>query len=106
AGADVKVPRELTQAGEHDLRTRLREIYNPIMLELRAAQKPVVAAVNGPAAGLGCSLALACDLVLAAESSYFLLAFVRLGVMPDAGACLFLAERVGLARAAELVMCG
>jgi 2-(1,2-epoxy-1,2-dihydrophenyl)acetyl-CoA isomerase len=106
AGADVKSPRELTTSGDPDLSTRLREIYNPIVLELRSAPKPVVAAVNGPAAGLGCSLALACDLVLAAETAYFLLAFVRRGVMPDGGACLFLAERVGLARAAELVMRG
>ncbi|MGH2938446.1 MAG: enoyl-CoA hydratase-related protein [Solirubrobacterales bacterium] len=106
AGADVKVPREITADGEPDLSTRLREIYNPIMLEIRQAPKPVIAAVNGPAAGLGCSLALACDLTLAAESAYFLLAFARLGVMPDGGACLFLAERIGLARTAELAICG
>jgi 2-(1,2-epoxy-1,2-dihydrophenyl)acetyl-CoA isomerase len=106
AGADVKNPRELTAGGEPDLTRRLREIYNPVVLAVRAAPKPVVAAVNGPAAGLGCSLALACDLVVAAESAYFLLAFVHLGVMPDAGASLFLAERVGLVRAAELVMLG
>lgn len=106
AGADVKVPRELTSSGEPDLSTRLREIYNPVVLAIRQAPKPFVAAVNGPAAGLGCSLALACDLVLAAESAYFLLAFVHLGLIPDAGASLFLAERVGLARAAELMMLG
>jgi 2-(1,2-epoxy-1,2-dihydrophenyl)acetyl-CoA isomerase len=106
AGADVKVPREITADGDPDLSTRLQEIYNPIMVEIRHAPKPVIAAVNGPAAGLGCSLALACDLTLAAESAYFLLAFARLGVMPDGGACLFLAERIGLARTAELAICG
>lgn len=106
AGADVKNPRELTPEGHPDLSTRLREIYNPIVLCLRGMPKPAVAAVNGVAAGLGCSLALACDLVVAAESASFLQAFVRLGVIPDAGAAHHLAMRVGPARAAELTMLG
>lgn len=106
AGADVKNPRELLPDGTPDLSTRLREIYNPIVLAIRRAPKPVVAAVQGAAAGLGASLALACDLLLAAEDAYLLLAFVRIGVMPDAGASTFLAERVGLARAAQLAMLG
>jgi 2-(1,2-epoxy-1,2-dihydrophenyl)acetyl-CoA isomerase len=106
AGADVKSPRELTPAGDPDLSVRLREIYNPIVLAVRRAPKPVIAAVQGAAAGLGCSLALSCDLILAGESAYFLLAFVHLGVIPDAGASLFLAERVGAVRAAQLVMLG
>jgi 2-(1,2-epoxy-1,2-dihydrophenyl)acetyl-CoA isomerase len=106
AGADVKNPRELLPTGEPDLSTRLREIYNPIVLAIRRAPKPVVAAVQGAVAGLGVSLALACDLLLAAEDAYLLLAFVRIGVMPDAGASTFLAERAGLARAAQLAMLG
>lgn len=106
AGADVKHPRELTPSGDPDLSTRLRDIYNPIVLAVREAPKPVVAAVNGPAAGLGASLALACDLILAAESAYFLLAFVHLGVIPDAGSTFFLAERLGSLRATELIMLG
>jgi len=106
AGADVKNKRELTPEGDPDLSTRLREIYNPIVLALRTMPKPAVAAVNGVAAGLGCSLALACDLIVAAESAYFLQAFVRLGVVPDAGAAYHLAARVGPARAAELTMLG
>jgi 2-(1,2-epoxy-1,2-dihydrophenyl)acetyl-CoA isomerase len=106
AGADVKSPRELTPSGDPDLSVRLREIYNPIVLEVRRAPKPVIAAVQGAAAGLGCSLALSCDLILAGESAYFLLAFVNLGVIPDAGASLFLSERVGVVRAAQLVMLG
>jgi 2-(1,2-epoxy-1,2-dihydrophenyl)acetyl-CoA isomerase len=106
AGADVKVPRELTPEGHPDLHTRLREIYNPVVLAIRAAPKPVVAAVNGAAAGLGCALALSCDLVLAAESGYFLLPFVRLGIIPDAGGLYFMAARIGLARAAELALLG
>jgi 2-(1,2-epoxy-1,2-dihydrophenyl)acetyl-CoA isomerase len=106
AGADVKDARELTPDGVPDLSTRLREIYNPVILALRAAPKPCVAAVHGACAGLGVSLALACDVVIAADDAYLLLAFVRIGVMPDAGATAFLAERVGLARAAQLCMLG
>lgn len=106
AGADVKDPREPLPDGRPDLSSRLREIYNPIVLAVRAAPKPVVAAVQGAAAGLGASLALACDLLVAADDAYLLLAFVRIGVMPDAGAGTFLAERVGLTRAAQLAMLG
>jgi 2-(1,2-epoxy-1,2-dihydrophenyl)acetyl-CoA isomerase len=106
AGADVKNEREVTTAGEADLTTRLREIYNPIVLAVRAAPKPFVAAVHGACAGLGVSLAMSCDLVVAAEDAYLLLAFVRIGVMPDGGSTAFLAERIGLARAAELCMLG
>jgi 2-(1,2-epoxy-1,2-dihydrophenyl)acetyl-CoA isomerase len=68
--------------------------------------KPVVAAVNGPAVGIGCSLALCCDLIVARESAYFLLAFVNLGLVPDGGSSLVLPERVGLARATEIAMLG
>lgn len=106
AGADVKNARELTADGSPDLAGRLREIYNPIVLGIRCAAVPFVAAVQGPCAGLGVSLALACDLVLAAEDAYLLLAFVRWGVLPDGGATAFLAERVGLARAAQLCKLG
>jgi len=106
AGADVRDPRELLPDGTPDLSTRLREIYNPVVLAVRAAPKPVVAAVQGAAAGLGASLALACDLIVAADDAYLLLAFVGIGVMPDAGATTFLAERVGLARATQLAMLG
>jgi 2-(1,2-epoxy-1,2-dihydrophenyl)acetyl-CoA isomerase len=106
AGADVKGTRELTPDGDPDLSTRLREIYNPVILTVRQMPKPVIAAVNGVAAGLGCSLALACDLILAAESAYFLLAFVRIALSPDGGAGAHLPARIGRARAAELAMLG
>jgi 2-(1,2-epoxy-1,2-dihydrophenyl)acetyl-CoA isomerase len=68
--------------------------------------KPVVAAVNGPAVGIGCSLALAADLIVAAESAYFLLAFVNIGLVPDGGSTAFLPARIGYARAAEMAMLG
>lgn len=106
AGADVKNARDILPNGDPDLSSRLREIYNPIVLTVRSAPKPVIGAVHGAVAGLGVSLALSCDLLVAAESTYFLLAFVRIGVMPDAGASTFLAERVGLTRAAQLAMLG
>ena len=106
AGADVKVPREITPDGAPDLGTRLEEIYNPIVLELRRMPKPVVAGVHGSAAGLGFSLALAADLVVAARSASFVLAFVRIGVIPDGGSLPHLAARVGAVRAARLAMLG
>jgi 2-(1,2-epoxy-1,2-dihydrophenyl)acetyl-CoA isomerase len=106
AGADVKIPRELRPDGTIDLTVRLRTIYNPIVLEMRHAQKPFVAAIQGTAAGLGVSYALACDLILAGESANLMLAFVKIALLPDAGVLRFLAERVGLARAAELAMLG
>jgi 2-(1,2-epoxy-1,2-dihydrophenyl)acetyl-CoA isomerase len=68
--------------------------------------KPVVAAVNGAAAGIGCSFALACDLIIAAESSYFLLAFVNVGLVADGGSSVLIPERIGFTRAAEMAMLG
>ena len=106
AGADVKRTRDLMPNGDPDLSSWLHRHYNPVILAVREAPKPVVGAIQGAAAGLGCSLALSCDLLVAGESSYLLLAFVNIAVMPDAGALRFLAERVGLARAAELAMLG
>jgi 2-(1,2-epoxy-1,2-dihydrophenyl)acetyl-CoA isomerase len=68
--------------------------------------KPVVAAVHGAAAGIGASLALSCDLIVAAESAYFLLAFVNIGLVPDGGSSLLVPTRIGFARAAELALLG
>ena len=68
--------------------------------------EPVVAAVNGPAVGIGCGLALASDMIVAAESAYFLLAFVNIGLTLDGGNSLFLPARIGIARASELAMLG
>jgi 2-(1,2-epoxy-1,2-dihydrophenyl)acetyl-CoA isomerase len=106
AGGDFSKPRPLTAEGHPDLSSNLREVYNPLVLELRAIPKPVVVAVQGACAGLGVSFALACDLVLAADNAFFLLAFVKLGLSLDGGTSAFLAERVGLARAAEWAMLG
>jgi 2-(1,2-epoxy-1,2-dihydrophenyl)acetyl-CoA isomerase len=106
SGADLKEQRGSDDSGMPDLSARLTDIYHPIIAGLREMPKPVVAAVNGPAVGIGCSLALAADLVVAAESAYFLLAFVNIGLVPDGGSTAFLPARVGYARAAEMAMLG
>ena len=90
----------------HDVLTPLRSIYNPLILRVRTIPKPVIAAVNGPAVGIGCSLALAADLIVAAESAYFLLAFVNIGLGLDGGASQTLVARVGHARAFEIAYLG
>ncbi len=106
SGADLKEQRGNGDDGLPDLGSRLDEIYHPIITGLREMPKPVVAAVNGPAVGIGCSLALAADLIVAAESAYFLLAFVNIGLVPDGGSTAFLPARIGYARAAEMAMLG
>jgi 2-(1,2-epoxy-1,2-dihydrophenyl)acetyl-CoA isomerase len=95
-----------TAAGDPDIESMLVERYHPIVELVRAMPKPVLAAVNGPAVGIGCSLALAADLVVARESAYFLLAFVNIGLVPDGGSSLFVPSRVGFARAAEMALLG
>ena len=104
AGTDAKGARDVLPNGDPDVSNRLRDIYNPIILTVRSAPKPVIAAVQGACAGMGASVALSCDLVLAAENAYFLMAFVRLGLMPDGGVNTLLVERLGLARATALTM--
>jgi 2-(1,2-epoxy-1,2-dihydrophenyl)acetyl-CoA isomerase len=106
SGADLRAGFDPTPEGHPDVQTVLHERYHPIIRGLRELPKPVLAAVNGPAVGIGCSLALACDLIVARESAYFLLAFVNIGLVPDGGSSLLVPERVGLARAAEMAMLG
>lgn len=84
----------------------LLNTFNPFVSAVRKSPKPLVAAVNGVAAGVGVSLALACDLAVAAESAYFLLAFRRIGLVPDGGATWMLPRLVGKARAMELMLLG
>jgi 2-(1,2-epoxy-1,2-dihydrophenyl)acetyl-CoA isomerase len=84
----------------------LLRTFNPFVSAMRKSPKPLVAAVNGVAAGVGVSLALACDLCVAAESAYFLLAFRRIGLVPDGGATWLLPRLVGKARAMELMLLG
>jgi 2-(1,2-epoxy-1,2-dihydrophenyl)acetyl-CoA isomerase len=106
SGADLKAGFEPhPEDGMPDVRKEL-ELYHGAIVGIRKLPKPVVAAVKGPAVGIGASLALACDLVLAAESAFFSLAFVNIGLMPDGGSTLFVPAAVGKARAFQMAMLG
>jgi 2-(1,2-epoxy-1,2-dihydrophenyl)acetyl-CoA isomerase len=107
SGADLRdISDEQTPQGRPDVYKALTERYHPIITGLRTMPKPVVAAVNGPAVGIGLSLALCADLIVAKTSAYFLLAFVNIGLAPDGGSSLFVPERVGFTRAMEMAMLG
>ena len=106
SGADLKAGFDPTPEGHPDVGSALRDRYHPIITTVRTMPKPVLAAVNGPAVGIGCSLALACDLIVARESAYFLLAFVNIGLVPDGGSSLFIPARIGHTRATEMAMLG
>jgi 2-(1,2-epoxy-1,2-dihydrophenyl)acetyl-CoA isomerase len=109
SGADLKDlsgREELTPNGRPDVHKVLTERYHPILTGIRRMPKPVLAAINGPAVGIGLSLALAADLIVARESAYVLLAFVNIGLAPDGGSSLFVPERVGFTRAAEMALLG
>ncbi len=91
---------------KRSLADSLQRRYNPIIRRLTTMPKPIIGAINGPAAGAGCSVALACDLRIAAEGSYLLQAFVRIGLVPDSGSSWFLTRLVGYARAFEIASLG
>ena len=103
AGADVKS--QFSDDGARGVvEAEMRELTSPTIEILRSMPKPVIAAVNGPAAGVGCSIALACDLVVAAESAFFLLAFANIGLTPDGGASITVPARIGLGRAFTMAL--
>jgi 2-(1,2-epoxy-1,2-dihydrophenyl)acetyl-CoA isomerase len=106
SGADLRAGFDPADDGKPDIYKELHEIYHPVIAAVRMLPKPVVAAVNGPAVGIGCSLALACDLIMAAESAYFGLAFVNIGLMPDGGSTAFVPPAVGRARAFQMALLG
>jgi 2-(1,2-epoxy-1,2-dihydrophenyl)acetyl-CoA isomerase len=106
SGADLKAGFEAADDGRPNVRRELDDIYHPVIVGIRRLAKPVLAAVNGPAVGIGCSLALACDLVMAAESAFFGLAFVNVGLMPDGGSTAFVPPAVGKARAFQMALLG
>jgi 2-(1,2-epoxy-1,2-dihydrophenyl)acetyl-CoA isomerase len=105
AGQDLAdldfTPGSMTDPGE-----LVDKHFNPLIRRLQALPLPVIAAVNGPAAGAGANLALACDLVLAASSSSFIQSFVKIGLLPDSGGTAFLPQRIGMARALGLAITG
>lgn len=104
AGLDGDIPPN--ERGFPDLRSRLVDYFNPAIEELRSMPKPVIAAVNGVAAGIGMSFVLASDLVLAAESSRFVFAFSGIALSPDGGLIAHCAARIGLTRTAQLAFTG
>ena len=92
--------------GKPDAGAALETVYNPMISTIRDLPIPVVTAVNGPAAGVGCSLAILGDLIVAAESAYFLQAFRRIGLVPDGGSSYLLPRHIGKARAMEMMLLG
>lgn len=103
AGQDLK---EVTDPNGPRLTHIVRDHYNPIIEKIRNLNKPVVAAVNGVAAGAGANIALACDVVIARESASFIQAFSKIGLIPDSGGTFFLPRLIGLQRASALMMLG
>ncbi|MBP6738089.1 MAG: enoyl-CoA hydratase/isomerase family protein, partial [Rhodobacteraceae bacterium] len=107
SGADLAARGEASpiqqKGGSH---LALQNHYNPLITQIMRAPVPVVTAVNGAAAGVGCSIALAGDFVMAAKSAYFLQAFVNIGLVPDGGSTWLLARAIGRARATRMMMLG
>ncbi len=103
AGQDLA---EATDPNGPELRSIVKDHYNPIIKAIRNLRKPVIAAVNGVAAGAGANIALACDIVLAAENASFIQAFSKIGLIPDSGGTFFLPRLVGLQKASALMMTG
>lgn len=107
SGQDLAVVGERYAAGRRMQFDRLlRDRYNPIITSIRTMEKPIVASVNGVAAGAGCSLALACDLRIAAESASFIQAFINVGLVPDAGSSYMLPRLIGVSRAMDMAFTG
>jgi 2-(1,2-epoxy-1,2-dihydrophenyl)acetyl-CoA isomerase len=107
AGADLKSEDLSRQDGDApDLGEYLRRTYSQTIKKITVMEKPVVAALHGPVYGAGVGIALACDLRVAAESARFSVAFIKIGLMPDAGVSFFLPRVVGLGRAMEMSMLG
>ena len=101
SGADLR-----GGSGEREFRRVIIDEYNPLIASIRSIEKPVIAAVNGVAAGAGVSLAAACDLVFAADDARFIQAFTRIGLVPDTGSTIALVRTLGRYRAAELIFTG
>ncbi len=107
SGANLSAGGSLTSAdGPVDVGDTLRDVYNPLINAMRDLPFPIVAAVNGPAVGIGCAFALLADLIVAAESAYFQLSFNRIGLIPDGGSTYLLPRLIGKARAMEMALLG
>jgi 2-(1,2-epoxy-1,2-dihydrophenyl)acetyl-CoA isomerase len=106
SGADLQARGGATSVGASGPYGALTRAYNPTMVKLSKLNVPIVTAVNGPAAGIGCSLALCSDFAIAGNSAYFLQAFVNIGLVPDGGASWMLPRLIGKARATQMMMLG
>ncbi|MEC7399181.1 MAG: enoyl-CoA hydratase-related protein [Pseudomonadota bacterium] len=106
SGADLAARGERSVGGGEGAFTALGRHYNPTVMALASLPVPVIAAVNGPAAGIGCSIALVADFVIAGSSAYFLQAFVNIGLVPDGGSSWMLPRLVGKAQATRMMMLG
>lgn len=106
AGADLAGDAAKPSDGERDAGRILHTAYNPMIKAMRDCLKPIVALVNGPCAGAGMSLALACDIIIAARSAVFLQAFCNIGLVPDAGSTWYLPRAAGRARALGMALLG
>jgi 2-(1,2-epoxy-1,2-dihydrophenyl)acetyl-CoA isomerase len=104
SGQDQGDRAPLPPGQRRDMGAALERYYKPLVLRLRGLPAPVVCAMNGLAVGVGATVVLACDIVIAAESAYFMQGFTKLGLMPDGGATQFLPHRIGTARAMALCM--
>ena len=103
SGQDLK---EATVPNGPEIEKIVREHYNPIIKKIRQIEKPIIAAVNGVAAGAGANLALACDIIIATQSAKFIQAFCKIGLIPDSGGTYFLPRLIGLPKAAAIMMTG
>ncbi len=106
SGADLQARGGATSVGANGPYGALTRSYNPTMVKLSRLNVPIITAVNGPAAGIGCSLGLCSDFALAGKSAYFLQAFVNIGLVPDGGASWMLPRLIGKARATQMMMLG
>ncbi len=105
SGANLQ-NRTTAKPGDIDAGSSLDQAYNPLMMVIRNLDVPLITAINGPAAGIGASIAMAGDIIIAGESSYFLEAFCHIGLVPDGGATWMLVRNVGRVRAAEMALLG
>ena len=105
-GQDLANVQEMSRGGKPAYGEHIRSNYNPLILAMARLTKPIVAAINGVAAGAGMSLAMACDVRIASEKASFLQAFVNIGLVPDSGSTWFLPRLVGRQRALELMLSG
>jgi 2-(1,2-epoxy-1,2-dihydrophenyl)acetyl-CoA isomerase len=106
SGADLQARGASSLTGGETSYAALTRHYNPMMMKLARLDMPVITAINGPAAGVGCSIGLCGDFVLAGKSGYFLQAFVNIGLVPDGGASWMLPRLIGKARATQMMMLG